>query len=85
MFTKRRSTFWEPDPASQSIHESIRVCGASGRRLHHYSITAWGDSIDGGSGAPTDTGYTAIFSAAYAFAALKADGSIAAWGAPSYR
>jgi hypothetical protein len=34
----------------------------------------------GGSGAPSDNGYTKIYSAATAFAALKADGSITAWG-----
>ena len=44
------------------------------------SITAWGFSDDGGSGAPTDTGYTKIYSTDYAFAAMKADGSITAWG-----
>jgi hypothetical protein len=30
--------------------------------------------------APSDSGYTKIYSAAYAFAAIKADGSIKAWG-----
>jgi hypothetical protein len=30
--------------------------------------------------APSDSGYTKIYSAAYAFAAIKADGSITAWG-----
>jgi hypothetical protein len=34
----------------------------------------------GGSGAPTDSGYTKIYSNVFAFAALKADGSITAWG-----
>jgi hypothetical protein len=34
----------------------------------------------GGTKAPTDSGYTNIYSTNYAFAALKADGSIAAWG-----
>jgi hypothetical protein len=33
-----------------------------------------------GEGAPTDSGYTNIYSTQYAFAALKADGSITAWG-----
>jgi hypothetical protein len=32
------------------------------------------------TGAPSDNGYTKIYSNAYAFAALKADGSITAWG-----
>jgi hypothetical protein len=31
-------------------------------------------------GAPSDNGYTKIYSTAAAFAALKADGSITAWG-----
>ena len=44
------------------------------------SITAWGNANYGGSGAPTDTGYTQIYSNEYAFAALKPDGSIKAWG-----
>jgi hypothetical protein len=35
----------------------------------------------GGIGAPTDSGYTKIYSSKYAFAALKADGSIKGWGA----
>ena len=34
----------------------------------------------GGIGAPTNAGYTAIFSTRGAFAVLKADGSITAWG-----
>ena len=40
----------------------------------------WGSPTYGGSGAPTDTGYTAVFSTYYAFAALKADGAITVWG-----
>jgi hypothetical protein len=40
------------------------------------SITAWGASGSGGSGAPSDNGYTKIYSTEFAFAALKADGSI---------
>jgi hypothetical protein len=35
------------------------------------SITAWGDSEYGGSGAPAGNGYTKIYSTAFAFAALK--------------
>jgi hypothetical protein len=34
----------------------------------------------GGKDAPTDKGYAKIYSNGYAFAALKADGSIKAWG-----
>jgi hypothetical protein len=32
------------------------------------SITAWGDSSTGGAGAPSDNGYTKIYSTALAFA-----------------
>jgi alpha-tubulin suppressor-like RCC1 family protein len=46
------------------------------------SITAWGDPNSGGIGAPSDNGYTKIYSTDSAFAALKADGSITAWGSP---
>jgi hypothetical protein len=35
-------------------------------------------------GAPSDNGYTKIYSTEYAFAALKADGSITAWGDSSF-
>jgi hypothetical protein len=35
------------------------------------SITAWGDSDWGGTGAPSDNGYTKIYSTVGAFAALK--------------
>jgi hypothetical protein len=41
---------------------------------------AWGDSNYGGTGAPSDNGYAKIYSTEFAFAALKADGSITAWG-----
>ncbi|VVM23389.1 hypothetical protein BSPWISOXPB_101 [uncultured Gammaproteobacteria bacterium] len=34
----------------------------------------------GGTGAPAGSGYTKIYSTKSAFAAIKADGSIAAWG-----
>jgi hypothetical protein len=45
------------------------------------SIMAWGDDW-GGTGAPSDKGYTKIYSNVSSFAALKADGSIKVWGAP---
>ena len=48
------------------------------------SIIAWGNANFGGSGAPTDSGYTKIYSNQYAFAALKSDGSIKAWGYATY-
>ena len=44
------------------------------------SILTWGDSVNGGSGAPKDSGYIKIYSTRSAFAALKEDGSISAWG-----
>ncbi len=40
----------------------------------------WGNSNSGGTSAPTDSGYTKIYSTWNAFAALKTDGSIKAWG-----
>jgi hypothetical protein len=36
------------------------------------------------TGAPPDSGYTKIYTTNRAFAALKADGSITAWGRSSY-
>jgi hypothetical protein len=39
----------------------------------------WGEPGDGGTNAPDGKGYTKIYSNTYAFAALKADGSIKAW------
>jgi len=48
------------------------------------SITAWGQGYSGGSGAPTDSGYTQIFSNNNAFSALKSDGSITVWGNPEF-
>jgi hypothetical protein len=36
------------------------------------SITAWGDSKYGGTGAPSDNGYTKIYSTSVGFAAGKA-------------
>ncbi|VVM28114.1 hypothetical protein BSPWISOXPB_6558 [uncultured Gammaproteobacteria bacterium] len=40
------------------------------------SIKAWGRSDYGGTGAPSGSGYTKIYSTMRAFAAVKADGSI---------
>jgi hypothetical protein len=40
----------------------------------------WGIPDPEDKKAPTDSGYTKIYSNEYAFAALKADGSITAWG-----
>jgi hypothetical protein len=39
------------------------------------SITAWGDSGSGGTGAPSGSGYTKIYSTGSAFAAVKANGT----------
>jgi hypothetical protein len=39
-------------------------------------VVAWGVSGSGSSDAPTDKGYTKIYSNESAFAALKADGAI---------
>lgn len=52
-------------------------------------LAAWGDPTAGGSGAPTGTGYVAVYSTLYAFAALQrertsspAGGRLACWGDP---
>jgi Ca2+-binding RTX toxin-like protein/alpha-tubulin suppressor-like RCC1 family protein len=44
------------------------------------SMAAWGQDSHGGNSAPTDSGYTQVFSNFHAFAALKSDGTIIAWG-----
>jgi hypothetical protein len=41
---------------------------------------AWANSRFGGEGAPSDSGYTKIYSTGSAFAAIKADGSVTTWG-----
>jgi hypothetical protein len=46
-------------------------------------IKTWGDVYYGGKdapNAPTDKGYTKVYSTTNAFAALKTDGSIKGWG-----
>ena len=48
------------------------------------TIYAWGNSTYGGSGVVTGSGYTAIASNFYAFAALKSDSTIYAWGGSSW-
>jgi hypothetical protein len=50
--------------------------------LPHTLIKAWGRSNYGGTGAPSGSGYTKIYSTMRAFAAVKADGSIKVWGSP---
>jgi hypothetical protein len=47
------------------------------------SITAWGTPYAGGTGAPSGSGYTKIYSTDGTFAALKTNGSIRAAKAPS--
>lgn len=44
------------------------------------SISAWGASTSGGTGAPAVTGFTALYSTIAAFAAMRSDGSLVAWG-----
>jgi hypothetical protein len=61
-------------PKFEFPHAVIEALKADG------SIKAWGKSDSGGSNAPTDSGYTKIYSNTNAFAALKADGSITVWG-----
>ena len=48
------------------------------------AIHAWGHSDYGGSGAPSGTGFVAIFSTIWAFAALDDQGAIHAWGHSDY-
>ena len=43
-------------------------------------IAAGGVAGSGGSGAPSDTGYSRIYSTANGFSAIKAAGQIAQWG-----
>ena len=70
----------------QTLTASNNLADADGLGTISYQwnrdndINAWGSSDWGGSGAPTDSGYTEIFSTNHAFAALKSDGSITAWG-----
>jgi diketogulonate reductase-like aldo/keto reductase len=45
-----------------------------------YRHHAWGKAGWGGTGAPDDSGYIKIYSTHKGFAAIKADGSIKAWG-----
>jgi hypothetical protein len=56
-----------PPPVNESPHTVIEPSALR---------AAWGSPYFGGTGAPTDSGYTKIYSNAYAFAALKANGSI---------
>ena len=44
------------------------------------TISAWGNATFGGSGAPTDNGYTSITGNVNGYSAMKADGSITYWG-----
>jgi hypothetical protein len=41
----------------------------------------WDTPLYGGANAPSGNGYTKIYSTISAFAAIKTDGSITAWGA----
>ena len=60
-----------PNISNENAFAALKVDG---------SITEWGSPDSGGTGAPSDSGYTKIYSNRSAFAALKADGSITAWG-----
>jgi hypothetical protein len=46
----------------------------------HCEDNKRGSSINGGTNAPKNKGYTRIYSTGHAFAALRDDGSISAWG-----
>jgi hypothetical protein len=52
--------------ATLSNHLKINIYFAN----LHASITAWGRSDEGGTGAPSDNGYTKIYSTRGAFVAL---------------
>jgi hypothetical protein len=43
-------------------------------------LTFWGKKDFGGTNVPAGSGYTKIYANNHAFVALKADGSIKAWG-----
>jgi hypothetical protein len=53
-------------------------------KLPHVEIEPWGSPNNKGANAPDGSGYTEISSNEYAFAALKADGSIKAWGSSDH-
>ena len=48
------------------------------------SVVAWGDSGQGGTGAPTSGTIVAVYGSNGAFAALKTDGTVVAWGSSAY-
>jgi hypothetical protein len=57
------------------IHRKIYSTGHAFAALKaDGSITAWGNSGYGGTGAPSGNGYTKIYANANAFAVLEADG-----------
>jgi hypothetical protein len=60
-----------PNISNENAFAALKVDGL---------ITEWGSSDSGGTGAPSDSGYTKIYSTRYAFTAVKADGSVTAWG-----
>jgi hypothetical protein len=74
-------------PPFKSPHDAIEPSALTATKANIYSngwafaalkadgsITAWGRSSAGGTGAPSGKGYTKIYSTRTAFAALKADG-----------
>jgi hypothetical protein len=67
-------------PLFKSPHDIIEPSALRAAKALSGSITTWGNSGSGGINAPTDKGYTKIYSSERAFAALKADGSIMSWG-----
>ena len=75
---------WQAFQALDSTHRAFAALKADG------SIASWGDLDHPWSGlkshtkAPTDKGYTKIYSNAYTFTAVKPDGSIRTWGDPRY-
>jgi hypothetical protein len=65
-----------------NINRNISIHGGT----NNFSVDRcrYGASISRITPLPTDKGYIKIYSTATAFAALKADGSITAWGDSTY-
>jgi hypothetical protein len=66
------------DPCTFTIKEKLVLPVLS---LASFAVTVYSDSRFGSTGAPSNGIYTKIYSTGGAFAALKTDGSIKAWGA----
>ena len=77
--------FYKPSTGMITVSNTGLVSGSGNHVLGMNTFTsatiyAWGHSGQGGIGAITGSGYTAIASTSAAFAALKSDKTIYAWG-----